>query len=161
LTHGKKLKAKIVGIGLVAALTIAVVATIIFGGPIDISPKKESEFKDWNRSGPFAINKDEYKIGENIFIAVEGLTPSDVGNAVFVLPNGTTKYISIPFDGSQKSGFNQYFKPAISKSRHICSVDDIIGNWTVVFQGTQYKPLKFKILNDTIPTEQGNFQRVC
>ncbi|MEM2161010.1 MAG: hypothetical protein QXN55_08665 [Candidatus Nitrosotenuis sp.] len=155
------MKAKIVGIGLVAALTIAVVAAIIFGGPIDISPKKESEFKNWNRSGPFAINKDEYKIGENIFIAVEGLMPSDVGNAVFVLPNGTTKYISIPFDGSQKSGFNQYFKPAISKARHICSVDDIIGNWVVVFQGTQYEPLKFKILNETVPSEQGNFQRVC
>jgi hypothetical protein len=156
------LKAKIIGIGLASALAIVIVLAILFVGPIDISPvKKESEFKNWNRSGPFAINKYEYKTGENLFIAVEGLAPSDVGNAVFVLPNGTTKYISIPFDGSQKSGFNQYFKPAISKGRHICSTDDIIGNWTVVFQGTQYKPLKFKILNETIPTEQGNFQRVC
>ncbi|MBI5860537.1 MAG: hypothetical protein HZB73_07715 [Nitrosarchaeum sp.] len=69
--------------------------------------------------------------------------------------------MSIPFDGMKKSGFNQYFKPSISKARHICSTDDIIGEWTIVFQGTEYQPLKFRILNDTIPTEIGNFERIC
>jgi hypothetical protein len=156
------LNGKLIGLGLIAALAVSVIAIIAFVGPIDVStPKKESEFKNWNRSGPFAINKHEYRIGENIFLAVEGLTVTDVGNAVFVLPNGTTKYIVIPFDGTQKSGFNQYFKPSVSKARNICSTDDMIGDWTVVFQGTQYDPLRFRILNDTIPEEQGNFQRVC
>lgn len=153
---------KIIGLGLIAALAVSVIAIISFVGPIDVStPKKESEFKNWHRSGPFVINKQEYRIGENIFLAVEGLTATDAGNAVFVLPNGTTKYIVIPFNGTQKSGFNQYFKPSVSKARNICSTEDIIGNWTVVFQGTQYDPLRFRILNDTIPTEQGNFQKVC
>ena len=100
-------------------------------------------------------------IGENVFLAVGGLTTSDVGSAVFVLPNGTTKYISIQFDGAQKSGFNQYFKPSISKARSICSITDIVGEWTIIFQGTEYQPLKFRILNETIPSEIGNFQQVC
>ena len=153
---------KIIGLGLIAALIITVVMIIVFVNPIDVAPpKKENEFKNWHRSGPFAINKQEYRIGENIFLAVDGLMPTDVGSAVFVLPNGTTKYISIQFDGAQKSGFNQYFKPSISKARNICSTDDIIGDWLIIFQGTQYQPLKFRILNDTIPTEQGNFQRIC
>jgi len=156
------LNRKLIGLGLIAALAISVIATIVFVGPIDVStPEKESEFIDWNRSGPFAINEHEYTIGENIFIAVEGLTAMDVGNAVFLLPNGTTQYMAIPFDGTQKSGFNQYFKPSISKTRNICSTDDIIGEWTVVFQGTQYDPLRFRILNETLTQEQGNFQRVC
>lgn len=153
---------KLIGLGLIAALAVSLIATIAFVIPMEVTtPKKESKFKDWNRSGPFAINEHEYELGQVIFIAVEGLTEMDVGNAVFLLPNGTTKYIVIPFDGTQKSGFNQYFKPSISKTRNICSTDDIIGEWTVVFQGTQYDPLRFRILNYTVPEEQGNFQRVC
>ena len=135
---------------------------MIFVGPIDVSaPKKDNEFKNWIRSGPFAINKLEYQVGDNVFFVARGLTFNDIGNAAFVLPNGTTKYISIPFDGTQKSEFNQYFKPSISKARSICSVNDIIGEWTIIFQGTEYQPLKFRILNETIPSEIGNFRQVC
>ena len=158
------MRAKIIGLSLVGAVIAAVVAAIVFVGPIDVSkPQKEvvDEFKNWNRSGPFAINKKEYRIGDNVFIAVGPLQPTDAGNIVFVLPNGTTKYISIPFNGTEKSGFNQYFKPSVSKARHICSVNDLAGEWTVVFTKTEYEPLKFRILNETIPTEVGIFQRVC
>ena len=154
---------KVIGIGLIFALVVAIAMIIIFVEPITITPpsKENDTFKDWYRSGPFAINKSEYKIGENVFMIAQNLTPSDSGKAVFVLPNGTTKYIVIPFDGTQKSGFNQYFKPSISKARHICNTDDLVGEWTIVFQGTDYQPLKFTILNETVPSEIGNFQRVC
>lgn len=156
------MKAKIIGLTIAAVVITSIILAVVFVGPIDVSaPKKDDEFKNWNRSGPFAVNELEYRIGDNVFFAVSGLTFNDIGNAVFVLPNGTTKYISIPFDGTQKSGFNQYFKPSISKARSICSVNDIIGEWTVMFQGTEYQPLKFRILNETIPSEIGNFQQVC
>jgi hypothetical protein len=156
------LKAKIIGLTIIIVVITSITLAIAFVGPIDIStPKKEDEFKNWNRSGPFAINKFEYRVGDNIFLAVNGLTPNDIGSATFVLPNGTTKYISIPFDGTQKSGFNQYFKPSISKARSICTINDIVGEWTIIFQGTEYDPLKFRILNETIPSEIGNFQQVC
>ena len=135
---------------------------IIFVEPIVITPpQKQNSFEGWNRSGPFAINKFEYKMGENIFFVADNLALSDTGNAIFVLPNGTTKYISLPFDGAQKSSFNYYFKPSISKNRNICTVDDLIGEWTIIFRGTEYQQLKFKILNDTVESETGNFQRVC
>ena len=63
---------------------------LIFVKPIDLSTqKKESSFQNWNRSGPFAINKKEYKIGENIFLIAEGLSFGDKGNIVFVFPNVT------------------------------------------------------------------------
>lgn len=156
------MKAKIIGVSIVGIVIIAVIVAIVFVGPIDVvEPKVENEFKDWNRSGPFAINKFEYMIGDNVFIAVNGLQPTDIGNLIFVMPNGTTKYITIPFDGSNKTGFNQYFKPSISKARGICSIDDLIGEWTVVFQQTEYQPLKFRIINETVPGEVGLFQRIC
>jgi hypothetical protein len=156
------LKAKIIGISIAVAVVAAVLVAILYVGPIDVSePQKKDEFANWNRSGPFAINKFEYKIGESVFIAIEDLKSTDIGSMVFVMPNGTTKYIAIPFDGTAKSGFNQYFKPAISKGRGICSVDDLIGKWTVVFTGTDYTNLTFNIKNETIPDIGTDFNRVC
>ncbi|CAE6487147.1 hypothetical protein [Candidatus Nitrosotenuis uzonensis] len=155
------MNARIVGISVVVAVAIALVSVFMFAEPIDVVTPQENPFAHWYRSGPFAIDKKEYKIGENIFIAVEGLRPYDKGNMVFVMPNGTTKYITIPFNGEEKSGFNQYFKPAISKFRKICSTNDLVGDWTVVFQGTNYKELHFTMLNETLDSSAPHFERVC
>jgi hypothetical protein len=157
------MKAKIIGISIASVVVAALVAAIIFVGPIDVAKPQEKEdpFEGWNRSGPFAINKAEYKLGENIFVVGASLGPNDVGNMVFVMPNQTTQYISIPFDGSDKTDFNQYFKPAISKARKICSVDDLVGEWTVVLSGTNYKPISFELLNETLKGDEALFQRVC
>ncbi len=157
------MKAKIIGVSIASVVSAALVAAIIFVGPIDVAKPQEKAdpFEGWNRSGPFAINKLEYKLGENIFVVGEGLEPNDVGTMVFVMPNQTTKYISIPFDGSDKTDFNQYFKPAISKARKICSVDDLVGEWTVVLSGTNYKPIIFEFLNETLSGDEALFQRVC
>lgn len=157
-------KARIIGISIVAAVIIAMTIAITFVGPIEIikpQEKQKDPYEGWNRSGPFNINKFEYKIGENIFISVDGLQPTDVGSMSFTLPNGTTTYLSIPFDGSVKMAFNQYFKPSISKARHICSVDDLIGEWTVDFKGTDYNRINFKILNETLIGEESYFTKVC
>ena len=63
------MRAKIIGLGILGLVVISIITVLIFVKPIDINPqKKESDFKDWNKSGPFAINKKQYKIGENIFL---------------------------------------------------------------------------------------------
>ena len=153
---------KIIGIGILGLVVISVITVLVFVRPIDMTPpRKESDFKDWNRSGPFAINKKEYKIGENIFLIAEGLAPADKGKIIFVFPNVTRQYFSLPFDSEQKSTFNYYFKPMLSKSKKICSTDELIGEWTILFKGTDYKPIKFRILNDTMQTEVGSFQKIC
>jgi len=156
------LKAKIVGISIAVAIVVALITAIIFVDPIDISPPPpEDKYEGWNRSGPFAISNFEYKIGENIFIVADNLKLDDVGSMVFVMPNGTTKYIVIPFDGMEKSGFNQYFKPSLSKNRKICDTNDLVGEWSVVFQGTDYRPIKFNIINETLRGEESVFSRIC
>lgn len=156
------MKTKIVGASIAAAIVIAVIVVIVFVGPIDVSaPKKEDQFKTWNTSGPFHINKFEYIMGENVFISAEGLKYDEVGNMVFLMPNNTKKYIVIPFNGTQKPDFNQYFKPSLSKSRNICSIDDLVGQWTIILQGTSYDPIKFTMKNETLPTEAGTFSKVC
>ena len=156
------MRAKIIGLGILGLVVISIITVLIFVKPIDISPqKKESDFKDWNKSGPFAINKKQYKIGENIFLIAEGLAPIDKGEIVFIFPNATRVYFSLPFDSEQKSSFNYYFKPMVSAAKKICSTNEFIGEWTVDFQGTDYKPIKFKIVNETLPSEKGTFERIC
>lgn len=151
---------------LVAGIITCIVITIIIGAALFTSPKLEkTEPKDplenWNRSGPFAINAFQYKLGENIFVTVSGLAPNDVGKIIFGLPNGTTIYSTVPFDGATKSEFNTYFMPSPSKAKKICSVNDIVGKWFVVFKDTKYKSITFRIINETIDGSATSFEKVC
>ncbi len=139
------------------------------GIPDDIDPFIATP-RVWEKqtSGPFQIDREQYLLGELVLLRIgvqNELEPNDKGNIIFLQPsNGThqTVYITIPFDGSDKISFNQYFKPALSKARGICSIDDLLGNWTVVFQNTTYNNLKFEIVDRYIPGEEENYEEpVC
>ena len=124
----------------------------------------------WQTSGPFQIDKEQYSLGELVLIRIglqnelgfsTELKPDEKGQIVFLMPsNGThqTVYITIPFDGSEKVTFNQYFKPQLSTALDICSKDDLLGSWTVVFQGTNYKNLKFEIIDEYIPGDEKYYE---
>ena len=120
--------------------------------------------REWLTSGPFQIDRSEYALGENIFIRMNDLDPMEKGQVVFLRPsNGThyTVYLTIPFDGA-KPAFNQYFTPDLSKIKAICSVEDIAGEWTVVFRGTDYDNIKFRVSNEVIvPGEESRYEPVC
>ena len=58
---------------------------------------------------------------------------------------------SIPFSDAQKSGFNYYLEPQISSHRGICSVEDIAGDWFLIFRGTNYENLNFEITKRVVP----------
>ena len=143
------------------------VIAIVIGAIIFTSLKLEKAepkdpFENWNRSGPFAINKAQYKLGETILVTVNGWSSNDVGKIIYGLSNGTTVYSTIPFDGGIKSEFNTYFAPSLSKVRKICSVNDIVGEWFVVFRDTRYKPMTFEIMNKTLDdTVAAKYQKVC
>lgn len=119
--------------------------------------------REWQTSGPFQIDRKEYSIGEKVFILIGGIKSSEKGQIVFLRPlNAThsTVYMTIPFDGSVKNEFNYYMEPKISKIKHICSYDELIGNWTIVFRGTQYPPVHFELVSG--PEVPGTFIKpVC
>ena len=120
--------------------------------------------REWLTSGPFQIDRSEYALGENIFIRMNELDPMEKGQVVFLRPsNGThyTVYFTIPFDGAKPS-FNQYFTPDLSKLKGICSIEDIAGEWTVVFRGTDYENIKFRISDKIIvPGEESRYEPLC
>ncbi|NDB92395.1 MAG: hypothetical protein EB167_06840, partial [Nitrososphaeria archaeon] len=82
---------KLIGIGIIAALVMLTALAIIFVEPIVITPpQKQNSFEGWNRSGPFAINKFEYKMGENIFFVADNLALSDTNFAELLTENGVS-----------------------------------------------------------------------
>ncbi len=107
----------------------------------------------WVTSGPFAITNSTYRLGDNIFMVVTGLKPTDVGTMLIYDPKGGV-FSHVPFNGTMKSDFNYFFKPVTLRSEKLCTAQDLVGNWTIVFQGTSYKPLHFQVVNEWVAGAQ-------
>ena len=119
---------------------------------------------DWPTSGPFKIDKLQYLLGENIFFTVDHLASTDNGRVLFLRPMNDTQYsiyTIIPFDGSEKNSFNQYFKPSLSHGKKICTTDDLVGRWIVIFEGTNYQNISFEIIDNFLRGEEINYEDIC
>jgi len=126
------------------------------------STEYKSLDREWQTSGPFQIDRKEYAIGEKIFIRIGGLQYLEKGQIAVMMPLNATHqkvYLTIPFDESKKGEFNYYLEPEISQVRGICSTDDLIGKWTLVFRGTNYQKLNFEIIDKVVPGT--NIEPVC
>ena len=118
--------------------------------------------REWQTSGPFQIDRKEYALGEKIFLRIGALKYLEKGQIAVMRPVNDTHYevyLTIPFDGANKNTFNYYLDPQLSKARKLCSVDDVLGKWTLVFRGTNYPNLNFEIVNKTVPGT--NWEPVC
>ncbi len=124
------------------------------------SPKE----REWITSGPFQIDRSEYLLGEKIFLRIGGLAYDDKGQVAILKPLNSTHYsvfITIPFDGGDKPAFNYYVEPQLSKTKGYCTVNDFVGDWRVVFRGTDYPNLEFKITEQILPGSESDFEPVC
>ncbi|MEK0319356.1 MAG: hypothetical protein QQN43_07230 [Nitrosopumilus sp.] len=120
--------------------------------------------REWITSGPFQIDRNEYVLGEKIFVRVGGLSSEEKGQIAFLRPLNDTHhkvYLTISFDGTERNAFNQYFQPQLSKINGFCTVDDFVGEWRVVFRGTEYADLTFKITEDILPGDESSYEPVC
>ena len=137
---------KIVSI-IVIIVIVAVVAVIAYSATRNAD---QSELRtEWITSGPFSVADYQHKLGENIFLAVSGI-PSYEKGVIRVFTPKKVEYVSYPFDGSIKSDFNVYFKPATKVRENLCSPEDFIGIWTVEFDGVQYPPIQFEFIDEYI-----------
>ena len=121
----------------------------------------ESAPRIWQTSGPFQIDRAEYHIGEKVFLRIGGLDENEKGQIAFLKQSNETHYKvyqTIPFDGNNKAAFNYYVDIKLLKGLGLCSVEDITGEWTVVFRGTEYENLNFKIIDKFIPGEEDAFE---
>lgn len=86
---------------------------------------------------------------------VQGLKPNDVGKILVIDPKGGT-FTTMSFNGTMKSEFNQFFKPTTQRGEKLCTAQDLVGNWTIVFQGTSYKSIRFQIINEWVSGDQAD-----
>ncbi len=120
--------------------------------------------REWLSSGPFKIDRSQYRLGELIFVQIEDLPPWEKGQIAFLRSLNDTHssvYFTIPFDGSNNEMFNRYFKPALSAANKICTTDDLTGRWAAVFQGTNYETIYFEIIDEFIPGDEKYFEDAC
>ena len=144
-------------------IIIIIAAALIIFTSNEETTKNEIEEK-WIGSGPFAIDKAQYNVGEKIFLDTDGLKFNDKGTIEFLRPINSTHhqaYIKIPFDGMDGKQFNYYFEPRLYKYKAICSIDDIAGNWIVKFSGTQYEDINFKIIDQISSWDKRIIEPVC
>ncbi len=111
-------------------------------------------------SGPFTLKDDKFRIDENVFLIADEIRPNEQGDILFVTPNGKV-YAVLPIDGQKKSSFNKHFTPDLSRSANICTVDELIGIWTIKFQGLEYESLKFEIINEFVQGSEKFYEPVC
>jgi len=152
-----------------AKVIIPIIIIIIIAGALITFTSNEETSKNkieekWVKSGPFEIDKAEYKMGEKIFLTTKNILPEDKGTVQFLRPLNDThhkSYIRIPFDGMEKEHFNYYFEPRYNEYKGICSIDDIAGNWIVKFSGTQYEDINFQILAQSSSWDDRTFEPIC
>ena len=131
---------------------------------INLENKYSPKEREWQTSGPFQIDRKQYAIGEKIFLIIGGLNINEKGEIAVMRPLNATHYstyLTIPFDGTVKPEFNYYLAPKISQFRKICSVDNIIGKWVVVFRGTDYPNLYFEITKENGFVPGTDIKPVC
>ena len=167
-----------------------IIATIIgitiigigIGWAIEFNSEKEKEGVPWRAaSGPFQIEKYEYYLGEKIFFNAVDIPVNSSGEIIFFRPavdginkypkefEGVTteliskkvKYLGIEFNGEKKTNFNKFFEPRFNEFKGICSRDSIVGEWIIVFSGTQYDHIYFTILNQTASWDDRTYESTC
>ena len=117
----------------------------------------------WQSSGPFKIDRDEYLLGEKIFLIAEGIKVYEKGEIILYRSLNSTHWIiwdKYPFDGSFKSSFNIYFEPKLSDTRNICEKNDLIGEWIMEFSNVSYSEIYFSIKDKILPGEEDSFEKV-
>jgi hypothetical protein len=136
-------------------IALIIIACIVTAAAYSYYQQQKSQSNQWVwvTSGPFSINKNQYKLGENIFMVVNGLRPTDVGEIDIVDPKGDV-FSKIPFNGTMKSSFKQFFKPDTERSLALCNATDLVGHWNIIFRGVPYKSIPFVIINEFIPGEE-------
>ena len=118
--------------------------------------------REWITSGPFKIDRSEYLLGEKVFVNVDQVSNNDKGEIVVFRPVNSTHYAvyhMMQFNAEGQRN-NYYFTPDLSEMDGICSVDQLIGEWTVVFQGTDYPDLKFKVTAEIIPGYEDRYETI-
>ena len=154
-----------IGVGIVIGIAI-IISIISFQMEIDSNKIQEgySTYPDNPQTvGSLTINKDKYMIGEIVFVTME-LNPLENGLVEFYNQDEKLFY-KFKFNGSADQSPNLYFRPMLENRYNICTVNDLIGTWTVKISGVtlndkktgltiEPREMQFNIVNEIIADDE-------
>ena len=154
-----------IGVGIVIGIAI-IISIISFQIEIDSNKIQEgySTYPDNPQTvGSLTINKDKYMIGEVVFVTME-LNPLENGLVEFYNQDEKLFY-KFKFNGSADQSPNLYFRPMLENRYNICTVNDLIGTWTVKISGVtlndkktgltiEPREMQFNIVNEIIADDE-------
>ena len=124
----------------------------------------ETKNEQMKNSGDFRIDKSQYNIGEKIFLDMNYIDSKDKGAIVFLRPINDTHrvtYLAIPFNGAEKDSFSYFLEPQLNEDKGVCSIEDLVGVWSIVFYETTYSNITFEIKNQISDWDNRTFEPVC
>lgn len=151
-------RTKIISIAIAGAI-VSLIGLVTYFAILEIEKSKEVEV-EWITSGPFSVQRYQHKLGENIYFIAREIAPHEKGMIRVYTPKNI-EYASYPFDGAVKSQWNQYFKPDTQPRKDRCSPEDLVGVWTMVFEGVPYKPIQFEFINEYILGAEADIINLC
>ena len=127
----------------IAAVVLTSLAILSEQGILPGPTNVPESFGEWECSGPICIRPTEVRLGENIYITANDIPEDEVIRLAITNPNGKV-WSYIYADGSKKPNWNFYIKPDYSLSKGFCTLNDIVGLWTIELHGTNNMPLQFQ-----------------
>ena len=97
----------------------------------------------WECSGPICIRPTEVRLGENLYITANDIPKDLTLRLAITNPNGKV-WDYIWADGETKPTWNLYIKPDYLAAKNFCTLDDLVGLWTIELQGTNEMSLQFQ-----------------
>jgi len=154
-------------LGIIAVLIIILASIFILISNQDQTNEKEIvETNNETKflSGDFRIDKTQYNIGEKIFLDMDHIGSNDKGTVYVLRPLNDTHritYITIPFNGENNNSFSYYFEAKLDERKRVCSIDDLDGIWSIVFDGTNYPNIEFEVKNQISDWDERNYDPIC
>ena len=127
----------------IAAVVLTSLAILSEQGILPGPTNVPESFGTWECSGPICIRPTEVRLGENIYITANDIPEDEVIRLAITNPNGKV-WSYIYADGSKKPNWNFYIKPDYSMSSGFCTLNDLVGLWTMELHGTNYESLGFQ-----------------
>ncbi len=152
-------------VGIASAIGIAIIIGVIGFQMYESSYQKSSTEEYYEKDGKvqnvvypenpqklrgLTINKDKYLLGENVFIQVNNI-PMGLKDNLLIFTPGGVEYITLSFDGNEKDYLKYYFRPSLLKQFNLCKADDVIGTWSIVFEGIPNERLNFEVMTEVLP----------
>ena len=144
---------------IITGVVIAIASVLMHFANQEIQKSHDEGF-EWLTSGPFSVQNYQHRLGENIYVVAYEIPPNEKG-AIRVFTPKNIEYVSYPFDGSVKSSFNVYFKPDTLARKDRCSPEDLIGIWTMKFEGVDYSPIQFEFTNEYVGGAEKDIINLC